>query len=296
MPTRKRLGKGLGALLGESAVQAAREEAGSGSGPGIRTVDVAHIVPNRFQPRHTFDEKALEELSASIADKGILQPLIVTPRSDGNGWELISGERRWRAAQRAGLAAVPVVVRDVDEREMLEIALIENLQREDLDPIDEAEGYRQLLEEFGLTQEELAGRVGRSRPAVANALRLLELPERVRERVKEGKLRAGHARTLLGLEDRERIAEVAERAIDNGLSVRQLERLVKRENAAGAESEPPSRETDAAELERGRIEEGLQRSLGTRVRIHGGRDGKGKIEIAFYSFDDLDRLVTRLGG
>lgn len=259
-------------------------------------MDVTHIVPNRFQPRRTFGEEALEELATSIAEVGVLQPLIVTPRSDGDGWELISGERRWRAAQRAGLARVPVVVREVDEREMLEIALIENLQREDLDPIEEARGYRQLLEEFGLTQAELAGRVGRSRPAVANALRLLELPEPVRKRVEEGALSAGHARTLLGLEDRERIVEIAQRVIDRGLSVRQLERLVKRENAAGEEDEPPAREVEAAELERARIEEGLQRSLGTRVRIHGGGNGKGRIEIAFYSIDDLERLVARLSG
>lgn len=297
MPTRKRLGKGLGALLGESAVQAARdEEAGQSGGPGLRTVDVSRIVPNRFQPRHTFDEQAIDELAASIAEKGILQPLIVTSRRDADGWELISGERRWRAAQRAGLAAVPVIVREVDEREMLELALIENLQREDLDPIDEAEGYSQLLEEFGLTQAQLAGRVGKSRPAVTNALRLLELPESVRERVKEGALSAGHARTLLGLEDRSRIEEVADRVVAKGLSVRAVERLVKRENAADHEEPPHGRDDEAAELERARIEETLQRSLGTKVRLHAGREGKGRIEIAFYSLEDLERLVARLGG
>ncbi len=296
MPTRKRLGKGLGALLGESAVQAAREDTDRATGSGLRTVDVSHIVPNRFQPRHTFDEQAIEELAASIAEKGILQPLIVTPRSDADGWELISGERRWRAAQRAGLAAVPVIVREVDEREMLELALVENLQREDLDPIDEADGYRQLLEEFGLTQAELARRVGKSRPAVSNALRLLELPESVRTRVKGGELSAGHARTLLGLEDRSRIEAVAKRAVDKGLSVRALERLVKRENAADGEEPVPDREDEAAELERARIEEALQRSLGTRVRLQADRRGKGRIEIAFYSFEDLERLVSRLGG
>lgn len=296
MPTRKRLGKGLGALLGESAVQAAREETERAPGPGLRTVDVSHIVPNRFQPRHTFDEQAIEELAASIAEKGILQPLIVTPRRDAEGWELISGERRWRAAQRAGLAAVPVIVREVDEREMLELALVENLQREDLDPIDEADGYSQLLEEFGLTQAELARRVGKSRPAVSNALRLLELPASVRARVKGGELSAGHARTLLGLEDRSRIEAVAKRAVDKGLSVRALERLVKRENASDAEEPVPDREDEAAELERARIEEALQRSLGTRVRLQADRRGKGRIEIAFYSFEDLERLVSRLGG
>ena len=297
MPTRKRLGKGLGALLGESAVQAAREEeSGPASDGGVRTVDVSRIVPNRFQPRHTFDAQAIEELAASIREKGILQPLIVTPRRDGDGWELISGERRWRAAQRAGLAAVPVLVREVDEREMLELALIENLQREDLDPIDEAQGYRQLLDEFGLTQAELAARVGKSRPAISNALRLLELPESVRERVKAGELSGGHARTLLGLDDPSKIDAIAARVVEKDLSVRALERLVKRENAAADEDDAADEDHGAAELERSRIEERLQRSLGTRVRLHAGAEGKGKIEIAFYSFDDLDRLVAQLGG
>ena len=297
MPTRKRLGKGLGALLGESAVQAAREEADEGAEPGIRRVDVSRIVPNRFQPRHTFDEDALEELARSITAQGILQPLIVTPRRDADGWELVSGERRWRAAQRAGLASVPVLVREVDEREMLELALIENLQREDLDPIDEALGYRQLLEEFGLTQAELATRVGKSRPAVANALRLLDLPEPVRAMVQRGDLAAGHGRTLLGLDDRDRIQTLAERVVAEDLSVRALERLVKRENATGKdEEEPPSREQEAAELERARIEESLQRSLGTKVRLHTGRDGRGRIEIAYYSVGDLERLVAQLEG
>lgn len=295
MPTRKRLGKGLGALLGESAVRAARdEEEGGERGASVREVAVARIVPNRFQPRHTFDEETLAELAASIAEKGILQPLIVTPRTDGDGWELVSGERRWRAAQRAGLSAVPVLVRDVDEREMLELALIENLQREDLDPIDEAAGYRQLLDEFGLTQAELAGRVGKSRPAVSNALRLLDLPESVRQGVREGALTPGHARALLGLDAKERIEEIARRVVEKELSVRQVERLVQRENAGPPEEEPPSRESEAAELERARIEEGLQRALGTKVRLRAGADGKGRIEIAFYSLDDLDRLVARL--
>lgn len=294
MPTRKRLGKGLGALLGESALEAARGEPATEPG-SVREVAVGRIVPNRFQPRQSFDEETLVELAASIAEKGILQPLIVAPRRDADGWELVSGERRWRAAQRAGRSTVPVIVRDVEEREMLELALIENLQREDLDPIDEAGGYRQLLDEFGLTQAELAREVGKSRSAVANALRLLDLPEAVRDRVRQGALTAGHARALLGLEAKDRIPELAERVVGKELSVRQVERLVKRENAGPKATEGPTREEEAGELERARIEETLQRSLGTRVRVHAGRQGKGRIEIAFYSHDDLERLVARLG-
>jgi ParB family chromosome partitioning protein len=289
MPTRKRLGKGLGALLGETAVESVRAEGDSPSA-GVRQIPIDRISPNRFQPRHTFHEDSIGELAASIAEQGVLQPLIVAPR--GGDYELVSGERRWRAARIAGLSTVPVIVRDVDERQMLEIALVENLQREDLDAIDEAAGFRQLVDEFELTQAELARRVGKSRPAIANALRLLELPGAVREMVKTGELSAGHARALLGLDDRGGLAGLAREAADGGWSVRQLERRVRKDNAGPREAGAPER---AHELERARLEEELQRSLGTKVRLRAGKDGKGRIEIAFYSFDDLDRLVTRLG-
>lgn len=289
MPTRKRLGKGLGALLGETAVESDRAT-GRSPDAGVREIPVDRISPNRFQPRHTFHEESIGELAASIAEQGVLQPLIVA-RRDG-GYELVSGERRWRAARQAGLSTVPVIVREVDERQMLEIALVENLQREDLDPIDEAAGYRQLLDEFELTQADLARRVGKSRPAIANALRLLDLPGPVLEMVKGGNLSAGHARTLLGLDDRRGLARLAREAAERGWSVRQLERRVRKENAGPREAAAPER---TQELERARLEEELQRSLGTKVRLHAGKDGKGRIEIAFYSFDDLDRLVGRLG-
>lgn len=286
MSARKRLGKGLGALLGESAVEAARSPEG-----GVAQIGVSRIVPNRFQPRRAFDDDAIAGLSASIAERGVLQPLIVTPRPDG-GYELVSGERRWRAARRAGLEEVPVIVRDVDERELLEIALIENLQREDLDAIEEASGYRQLIEEFDLTQADVAEQVGRSRPAIANALRLLDLPDEVQALVREGALSAGHGRALLGLAERRRIATLARKAVKGSLSVRQVERVVRRENAAGGDAKPARR--TAADLERERIEEELQRELGTRVAIHSSAKGKGRIEIAFYSFEDLERIVERL--
>jgi len=285
MPTpRKRLGKGLGALLGEQAVDSGR------IGSGVTHVPVSRITPNRFQPRHTFAPQAIADLAASIAQKGVLQPLIVTPGQNG-GWELVSGERRWRAAQQAGLATVPVVVREVDDRDLLEIALIENLQREDLDAIEEATGYRRLIDEFGATQAELAEHLGRSRPAVANALRLLDLPAEVQTRVREGVLSAGHGRALLGLESRRRIPELAREAVDRGLSVRQLERRVQRENRGPRRVAEPAR---AAELERQRIEEDLQRALGTKVAIRASSRAKGRIEISFYSLDDFEGLVERL--
>jgi ParB family chromosome partitioning protein len=284
----KRLGKGLGALLGESAVVAARAEAGAPEG-GILHIPVARIRPNRYQPRTNFDEEAIRDLAASIAQKGVLQPLIVTPATDG-GYELVSGERRLRAARQVGLTTVPVIVRDVEERELLEIALIENLQREDLDPIEEATGYRQLIEEFGLTQTELATGLGKSRPAIANALRLLELPAEVQQLVQEGALSAGHARALLGLSDRSTISPVAAKAARQGMSVRQVERLVRRENE-GARPRPPKASDD---LERARIQDELQKILGTKVTLDATAKGKGTIEIAFYSFDDLERLVDLL--
>ncbi len=287
MTARKRLGKGLGALLGESAVEAARA-----SGAGLAELDVARIVPNRYQPRRAFDDDAIADLATSIARRGVLQPIIVTPGEDG-GYEIVSGERRWRAARRAGLAQVPAIVRDVDPEELLAIALIENLQREDLDAIEEADGYRRLVEEFDLTQAEVAEQVGRSRPAIANALRLLELPDEVQSMVREAKLSAGHGRALLGLPDRRRIVPLARRAAQGGLSVRQVERLVRRE-AALRGSQKPSRQTPA-DLERERIEEDLRRELGTRVSIRASVRGKGRIEIAFYSFEDLERIAEHLG-
>lgn len=292
MPTSsgKRLGKGLGALLGENAVESVRSE---DAAPGVRHVPVSSIRPNRYQPRHTFRDEAIAGLAASIAQKGVLQPLIVTPHGDG-GWELVSGERRWRAAQKVGLATVPVVVRDVEERDLLEIALIENLQREDLDPVEEAMGYRQLLDTFEATQADLAERIGKSRPAIANALRLLDLPETVLEQIREGTLSAGHGRAMLGLEDRSGIVDLARRAVEGGWSVRQVERRVRKENHA--DSGEKKDETTSQDLERSRLEEDLQRVLGTRVRVHADRSGKGRLEIAFYSPDDLERIVARLRG
>ncbi len=283
---RKRLGKGLGALLGEAAVEAERRSTGEGE-----RVELARIVPNRHQPRVRFDEEGIAELAASIARLGVLQPLLVTPLADGR-YMLVSGERRLRAARQAGLASVPVVIRDVDDRELLEMALVENLQREDLDPIEEANGYRELVETFDLTQADVAERVGRSRPAVANALRLLELPEAIQTMVREGSLSAGHGRALLGLRDPRRMDAIAKKVVRSALSVRQLERLVRRETRS--REAPPPGAPRGQDLERKRIEEDLQRALGTRVSLRADAAGKGRLEIRFYSFEDLERIVERM--
>jgi ParB family chromosome partitioning protein len=291
MTQQRRLGKGLGALLGESALEATRAEQLGGT----LEVDVGRIVPNRYQPRQTFDDASIAELAESIGRKGVLQPLIVTPRAEGD-YMLVSGERRLRAARQAGLSAVPVIVRDVGDRELLEIALIENLQREDLDAIEEAIGYERLMSEFGVTQAQVGEQVGRSRPAVTNALRLLELPDAVQSMIKEGALSAGHGRALLGVKDRRRIVPLARKAAKGGYSVRQVERIVKREGrAAGSKRAAGKRAAESDAAERTRLEEELQRQLGTRVKIHLEKEGKGRIEVAFYSLDDLHRLVERLG-
>ncbi len=289
MTQQRRLGKGLGALLGESALEATRAEQLGGT----LEVDVGRIVPNRYQPRQTFDDSSITELAKSIGQKGVLQPLIVTPRAEGD-YMLVSGERRLRAARQAGLSAVPVLVRDVGDRELLEIALIENLQREDLDAIEEAVGYQQLMEGFGLTQAEIGEQVGRSRPAVTNALRLLELPDAVQSMIRDRALSAGHGRALLGIKDPRRITPLARKAAKGGYSVRQVERLVKRETRGKRKAQDkPAASSDAAE--RARLEEELQRQLGTRVKIHLEKTGKGRIEVAFYSLEDLERLAEKLG-
>lgn len=276
-------------MLGESALEATRAEQLGGT----LEVDVGRIVPNRYQPRQTFDDSSISELAESIGRKGVLQPLIVTPRAEGD-YMLVSGERRLRAAREAGLAAVPVLVRDVGDRELLEIALIENLQREDLDAIEEAVGYQQLMGEFGLTQAEVGQQVGRSRPAVTNALRLLELPDAVQSMIRDGALSAGHGRALLGLKDPRRITPMARKAAKGGYSVRQVERLVKRKTR-GVKKAPGKRGASGEDAERARLEEALQEQLGTRVKIHLEKTGKGRIEVAFYSLEDLERLAERLG-
>lgn len=275
MSDKKRgLGRGLAALL-------PAEE-------GVRSLPVAQLHPNRFQPRVSFDEAGLEELAASIRAQGVIQPLIVTPTGAGS-YAIVAGERRWRAAQRAGLAAVPVVVRRVqDDRQQLELALVENLQRADLNPIEEAEAYQALQESFGLAHEEIASRVGRGRPAVSNALRLLKLPPEVQDLLRTGQLTAGQARPLLALTDPDRLLEVARRAVREGLSARTLEALAGGERAArkGAVRRPPEPNAAAAA-------ERLTQRLQTKVEID--RRGRGGvIRIHFHSEEELIRLFDLL--
>ncbi len=249
---------------------------------------IEEISPSRYQPRKGFDERRLNELADSIREKGIIEPLIVKKME--RGYELIVGERRWRAAQRAGVKEVPVIVRDVTTAEAMELALIENLQREDLNSIEEAEAYKRLMEEFHYTQEELARRIGKDRATVANTVRLLKLPEEVKNSLTDESISSGHARALLTLDTAEEQRTVCREVIKKGLSVRETERLVKRltlQESKGAMDVKPARREDP---HLGYLEETLKKFLGTQVRIpRKGR--KGKIEIEFYSEEDLERIV-----
>ncbi len=295
MSTQKRnaLGRGLAALIpGASAPTAAPAPVAvnAARGDGLRTLPIEDVHPAPGQPRKSFDDARLDELAASIRAQGIIQPVVVRVREAG-GYELIAGERRWRAAQRAGLHEVPAVVRDVAEKRAFEMALVENLQREDLNPIEEAQGFSRLVEEFGYTQEALAARVGKDRSTVANALRLLRLPDDVRELVVEGRLSMGHARALLGLESADAIGRLARRVVARELSVRQVELLVRRERD-GEPSAPAVPKTPSASARD--LAERLTRALGTRVKVVEAGPGKGHLEISFHSLDQLDTVIARI--
>jgi ParB family transcriptional regulator, chromosome partitioning protein len=286
MPTPKKgLGRGLSALIPNAAELKA--EPGTETAP--REIAVQRITPSPFQPRRTFDEVKIEELAASIRSQGVIQPLIVRPK--GDEFELIAGERRWRAAMKAGLSHVPVVIRDASDHEALQLALVENLQREDLNPIEEASGYRRLQEEFHWSQEEMAERIGKSRPTVTNALRLLGLPTEVQQEVAAGNLPAGQARALLGLHTEPLIISACREVIAKGLSTRETEKMV-RHLVIGRKRRRPAALIDP-DLKS--IVEELQRCLGTRVRLlPKARSAKGKIEIEYYSHADLDRIIGTL--
>jgi ParB family chromosome partitioning protein len=283
---RKGLGRGLSALI-----PSAPDRSESNSEGATFQVDVERIRPSAFQPRRTFDEAKIEELAASIRNQGIIQPLVVRPR-DG-GYELIAGERRWRAAMKAGLQEVPVVVRQASDHDALQLALIENLQREDLNPIEEASGYKRLQEEFQWSQDEMAEKVGKSRPAIANALRLLSLPLEVQQEVASGNLPAGQARALLGLHSEPLIISSCREVIAKGLSTRETEKLV-RQLTLGKKRrrQMPFIDPDL----RATVEE-LQRSLGTRVRLlPKAKSTRGRLEIEYYSVADLERIIHYLRG
>ena len=285
--TRRALGRGLSALLSDTPVTANEE---------MLEIDIDLIEPSNVQPRTYFDEARLEELAQSIKANGIVQPLLVRRRGAGR-FQLVAGERRWRAAQRAGLQRVPSVVRDIPDEKMLELALIENIQREELNAIEEAHAYKRLIETLGLTQEMVAQRVGRDRSFITNYLRLLRLPEDLQRLVEEGKLSMGHARALLGVDDHDTQRRVARNVIDQGLSVRETERAIKR-IIAGAnpatETLPPPKRDDANIRA---AEAKMRRRLGTQVRVLPNQSGTGgKIEIEYYSEDDLNRLYRVIMG
>lgn len=290
MSKRDRLGKGLGALLGEYL----------GEGEGARrgeaqTLAVSSIVPNPFQPRREFAEEELADLAASIRENGLLQPVVVRPAAADvdHRWELVAGERRWRAVQRLGWAEIPVLVRPLDDRAMLVVALVENLQRAELSPLEEAIGYQRLIDEFRLSQQQVADAVGRDRSTVANALRLLQLPASVRNLLGGGDLTAGHARALLGVANDQRMADLARRVVDEGWNVRQVEAEVKRMRPEREATAKPPRPREAAER---RLEEELQRVLGTAVKIRRSRGMKGRIEIPFYGAEDFERVYELIVG
>ena len=283
MAMERGLGRGLGALLGDAALQS--QEGGSLSLP------ISQVEPGLKQPRKRFDEESLQDLADSIRIHGVIQPLTVRRLASGY-YQIIAGERRWRAAKLAGLTEVPAVIIEADDRKVMELGLIENLQREDLNPIEEANGYKVLLDEYGLTQEEVAQRVGKSRPAVANALRLLALPDAVHQLLEEGKLSAGHARAILSVPSGELQKKLAQKVIAEDLSVRQTEALAKR--LAAGEKEPPSPPPgpDLSIYLRA-AEKSLAARFGRKVNIISGKK-KGKIELEYYNPEDLNTLLDLL--
>ena len=280
------------AVSGLPETPARREEAGS-----IRMLRLAQVDPNRSQPRQIFEDEALEELAESIRQFGVLQPILVQKK--GSRYEIIAGERRWRASRKAGLKEIPAIVKEYSDQETLELSLIENIQRQDLNPIEEAKAFRRLLDEFGLRQEDLAVRVSKSRTAITNAVRLLKLDERVQDLLIRDQISMGHARALLPVEIPDEQFLLAQQIADKHLSVREVEKLVKTRLAGRAAKKAGDRkktvEKDPAlELAYRTIEEQLKQSLGTRAVIRGGGDGTGKIEIDFYSNEDLEKIVDLL--
>ncbi len=286
------LGKGLDALFGDAELRTVsvrpgkEEDPAAAEGEAVRRVDIEKIKPNANQPRKTFDPKALEDLAASIREHGVIQPVVV--RRTGEMYELVAGERRWRAARMAGLKQIPVLVRDLSDEEQMLLAIIENMQREDLNPMEEAEGLDRMIRTYGLTQTQVSKSVGKSRPYITNALRLLKLPDPIREMVAEGKMTGGHARAVLSVEDPGRQMELARRIVDEGLSVRSAEELAS--GRVGKRAKPRPRRKDPAVQA---VETELREVLGTRVGIR-QLGNKGRIEIEYFSREELDRLIDLL--
>ena len=284
---KKALGKGLGALMD------IREEIDQEQQKTPSEIDIQLIDINPNQPRKNFDEDALEELAESIKQFGLLQPILVQDRK--SYYEIIAGERRWRAAKKAGLKEVPVIIKNLTDQEIVEISLIENIQREDLNPIEEAQAYKRLLTEFNLKQDEVADRVSKSRTAVTNSMRLLKLCDEVQQMIINGMISTGHARALIGIEDPEKQYNIAQRIFDEKLSVRDVEKLVKNiDKPSTTKLRKPNETHKSLEIIYQDIEDRLKEKLSTKVSISGKGNGAGKIEIEFYNHDDLDKLVDML--
>ena len=279
MAKKSGLGKGLGALMLENNTD---------SMVSTSTLNINEITPNKEQPRKTFDEAALEELADSIRQHGVLQPLLVRPLTSG-GYQLVAGERRWRASRLAELKEVPVIIKELSDTEAMEIAIIENLQREDLNPIEEAEGLQALIDKCGYTQEQVATSVGKSRPAITNALRLLKLPEEVREMAKDGTISAGHARALLAFDNQPMMIECANQIVSKKLTVRDVEKMAKRPATSLTKTKTAQRRDSFYD----EVELSLTEALGTKVRVYNGRN-KGTLEIEFYTLDDLKNIANAI--
>jgi ParB family chromosome partitioning protein len=284
--SKRRLGRGLEALLGPATVADAKAEG------SLAQIPVEALRPNPYQPRHAFDEEALAALAHSMQREGQLQPVVARPAGNGS-YELVAGERRWRAAQRLGWSEIGAVVREVDDQTLLTLALVENLQRDALSPIDEASGYQRLIDEFGVSQAAVGELVGRDRSTVANALRLLKLPVSVQDMLHDGRLSVGHARALLALEDGRKIERLARAAVEQQLSVREVEELVRGGRTAARRPRAPR--GTKVDPEARRVEEALRRRLQTDVRV-ATRGKSGKVTINFYSPDDLQRILEVILG
>ena len=291
------LGRGLEALLGPKAAAEAPSLQAAMPGDQLRTLPVDAMVPGKYQPRRTMDDAKLEELASSIRAQGVIQPIVVRERGGKGGrtYEIIAGERRWRASQRAGLAEVPVVVREVDDRTVVAMALIENIQREDLNPLEEAQALQRLIDEFDLTHAAAAEAVGRSRAAVSNLLRLLELPEPIRVLVQTGAIEMGHARALLPLAEPMAVA-LAKQAAEEGWSVRQVEHRVQQLAAGKVPTEPKKNasKAKAPQADIAALERELSETLGSKVAVLNGRGNKGKLVIHYANLDALDGVLERL--
>ena len=304
---KKGLGKGLGAIFGEDVVKENKEETekkakAKAEAKAAEEMDekgrilmlkLDLVQPNKEQPRKTFDEEKINELAESIKNYGVLQPLLV--QKNDSFYEIIAGERRWRAAKAAGLKEVPAVLKEYSKQEAMEISLIENVQRADLNPIEEALGYRQLIDEFGLTQEEIAVRVAKSRTAITNTMRLLKLDEQIQNMLVQGVITSGHARALLSLEDAQMQLKAAKEILDKKLSVRETERLVKRlQKEASGEKKEEKKKDETLALIYQNLEDRMKSVMGTKVSIHNKDKNKGRIEIEYYSEAELERIVEMI--